>query len=167
MDRKVIFALIAATIFSLSISAVVIAPTGSRNDPLPDHRFVVEIDGIASSGFTLVEGIRSTTDVIEYREGNENDVRYLPGLTRVGALTLQRGLTGNSDLWDWYSEFQSGLGTRRAMSIIIQDHSRNERVRFNFQECFPVKYEILSLDSTPGGTATEEIEVACERVDWA
>jgi phage tail-like protein len=167
MDRKVIFAIVSATIFSLSISAVVIAPSGMRNDPLPDHKFIVEIDGIASSGFTLVEGVRSTTEVIEYREGNENDVRYLPGLTRVGALTLQRGLTENSDLWEWYEEFQSGLGTRRAMSIIILDHSRNERVRFNLQECFPAEYGILPLDSTPGGTATEEIVVACERVDWA
>jgi phage tail-like protein len=167
MDRKVIFAVVAATIFSLSISAVVIAPSGMRNDPLPDHRFIVEIDGIASSSFTYVEGIESTTEVIEYREGNDNDVRYLPGLNRVGALTLKRGLTENSELWDWYEEFVSGLGNRRSMSIIIQDHSRNEKVRFNFQECFPVRYEIEPLDSTPGGIATEVLDIACEKMDWA
>ena len=42
-----------------------------RNDPFAQFNFIVEIDGIASAGFTEVSGMNTESDIIEYREGNE------------------------------------------------------------------------------------------------
>jgi phage tail-like protein len=164
MDRKVIFAVVAATIFSLSVSAAVIAPGGPRNDPLPDSKFRVEIDGLVSSSFAEVSGIRLTTDVIEYRDGTDINIRYLPGLNKVGDITLKRGVTGDSDLWDWYEEVRSGADARKNMAVIIMDHGRIDRVRYTFEDCFPIVYEGPSLDSTPGDIAYESLTLQCEQV---
>lgn len=166
MDRKVVFAIVAATIFSLSISAAVIAPVGPRNDPLPDHKFRVEIDGIVSSSFAEVSGIRLTTDVVEYRDGTDMNVRYLPGLNKIDPITLKRGLTGNSDLWDWYENVRSGSDARKNMAVIVMDHGRIDRVRYNFQECFPTSYSGPSLDSTSGDLAFETITIQCESISF-
>src|SRR5437588_11968882 len=63
----------------------------ARHDPLRNFRFRVEIDGIAIAGFSEAAIGATTTDVIDYREGNEPaHVRKLPGLTKSGNVTLTR-----------------------------------------------------------------------------
>ncbi|MGP8330828.1 MAG: phage tail protein, partial [Methanosarcinaceae archaeon] len=56
-----------------------------RNDPYRNSRFLLEIDGIVQAGFSEVTIPDISTDIVEYREGNEDTtVRKLPGLTRYG-----------------------------------------------------------------------------------
>ena len=65
-----------------------------RNDPLRNFRFRLEIDGIAQANFSEVAVGETTTEAIDYREGNEpNHVRKLSGLTKFGNITLKRGIT--------------------------------------------------------------------------
>ncbi len=47
------------------------SPAAERNDPYRKNHFLVEIDGMASASFLSVQGIESITEVIEYRNGNE------------------------------------------------------------------------------------------------
>ena len=65
-----------------------------------NHRFTVEVDGIAQSAFSEVDISETSVEVIDYREGNEHATRKLPGLRKVSNLTLKRGVTTSNDLFD-------------------------------------------------------------------
>ena len=164
--RKMVVFLAILTILIIVSTAVATAPSAKKKYPLPSSNFIVEIDGIASSSFTHVEGVSGTTEVIEYREGNEqNTVRLFPGLTRYGPITLKRGLSDNSELWDWYESNIDEPVDARSMSIIFLDRCRNEQVRYIFAECWPSDYYIEPLDSNPSGIAIEVIVIQCESMD--
>jgi len=69
----------------------------ARNDPLRNFRFRLEIDGIQQAGFSDVAIAETTTDSIDYREGNEpTHVRKLSGLNKYGNITLKYGFTTDS-----------------------------------------------------------------------
>ena len=164
--RKIVVFLAILMMLIIVSTAIASAPSGKKKHPLPSSNFVVEIDGIASSSFTHVEGVSSTTEVVEYREGTEqNIVRLFPGLTRYGPITLKRGLSDNSELWDWYESNIDDPVDTRAMSIIFLDRGRNEQVRYNFADCWPSDYYIEPLDSNPSGIAIEVIVIQCESMD--
>ena len=58
----------------------------ARSDPYRNFRFRLEIDGLQTAGFSEVEALATTADVIEYREGPDPaHLRKLSGLTKYGA----------------------------------------------------------------------------------
>jgi phage tail-like protein len=56
----------------------------ARIDPYGQFNFLVEIDGVIQAGFSEVSGLSTDTNIIEYREGNEQQgtARKLPGLMK-------------------------------------------------------------------------------------
>ena len=61
-----------------------------RKDPYRQFRFRVEIDSITQAGFSDCTFGDTTTDPVDYREGNEPPVsRKLSGLTKFGNITLK------------------------------------------------------------------------------
>ena len=73
------------------------------NYPYRVFRYQVEIDGISRAGFSEVSGMSSSTDAVEYREGDDlrNTPRKLAGLTKFGNVTLRWGVSDDSDFLDW------------------------------------------------------------------
>lgn len=138
-------------------------PAGGRQDPYRNFNFLVEIDGIPSAGFQTVEGLESTTEVIDYREGSEATApRKLPGLNKFSNITLKRGLTPNRDLWEWRRTVLDGVPDRRAGSIIVLSESREEVLRLNFRNAWPCRWKIGSLDGLGQEVLVEEIELVVE-----
>jgi phage tail-like protein len=142
---------------------VKMAATGNRNDPYRNHNFIVEIDGIASSGFFSVEGMETLTEVVDYREGSEaTRVRKLPGLRKYANITLKRGFTANRDLWEWRKTVIDGVTERRAGSIVILDESRQEVSRLTFRDAWPCRWGISGLNAEENEPLIEEVELAVE-----
>lgn len=140
--------------------------TGQRVDPYRNFSFLVEIDGITQAGFSDCSGFGANTDPIEYREGGENKtVRKLPGMTKYPNITLKWGLTDSRELYDWYRDVVNGKIARKSGSIILLDLEGNEKVRWNFFEAWPTKWD--GPDFTAKGTdvAVETLELAHERVE--
>ena len=73
--------------------------TGERTDPFRSFYFQLEIDGIASGGFSECSGLTADGDAVDYREGTDfqPNVRKLTGLRKYGPITLKRGVTPNKD----------------------------------------------------------------------
>src|SRR5215510_11365398 len=113
-----------------------------RIDPYKSFRFLVEIDNIVQAGFTECNGFGSTVEVIEYREGGDpSAVQKLRGKTSYPDITLRWGLTDSRDLYDWHLSVVSGRADRRNGSIIQLDDRGNEKIRWNFFDAWPSKYD--------------------------
>jgi phage tail-like protein len=74
-------------------------------DPYRNFRFEVEINGFTHAGFQKVSGLKHSVQVIDYREGGENEVmRKLPGQSTFDPITLERGMSNNNDFVDWIEQ---------------------------------------------------------------
>ena len=140
----------------------------ARTDPFRNFRFRVEIDGIQTAGFSEVEALATTTDVIEYREGTDPaHPRKLSGLTRYGNITLKRGMTQSLELYQWYRQIVSGplTGNRRRVAIVVQDESGADVARFEVIEAWPVKYVVSGLTAKGNEVLIELLELANEGIE--
>lgn len=142
--------------------------TGKRVDPYRNFSFLVEIDGITQAGFSDCSGFGASTDPIEYREGGETKtVRKLPGLTKYTNITLKWGLTDSKELYNWYRDVVNGKIERKSGSIILLDLEGNEKVRWNFFEAWPTKWDGPDFTAKGNDVAIETLELAHERVERA
>jgi phage tail-like protein len=148
-------------------------PTGQRVDPFRNFNFLVEIDGITQAGFQDCSGFGASTDPIEYREGNENPgrdpitMRKLPGMTKYNNITLKWGLTDSTELYDWYRDITKGMDVRKNGSIIVLDTQGQERVRWNFRNGWPTKWDGPDFTSKGNDVAIETLEIAHEGIELA
>lgn len=142
--------------------------TGTRVDPYRNFSFLVEIDGITQAGFSDCSGFGASTDPIEYREGGETKtVRKLPGLTKYTNITLKWGLTDSKELYQWYRDVVNGKIERKSGSIILLDLEGNEKVRWNFFEAWPTKWDGPDFTAKGNDVAIETLELVHERIERA
>jgi phage tail-like protein len=136
---------------------------GDRDDPYAQFNFIVELDGLTVAGFTEVGGLSAESDVIEYRNGDEEPtVRKLPGLLKYANITLKRGYTKNTELWEWRKSTLDGQTARRDGSVVLLDEARQEALRWNFRSGWLSKYEGPALNSTTNEAAVESVEIVHE-----
>lgn len=143
-------------------------PTGQRTDPYKSYNFLVEIDGITRAGFRECSGLDSSSDPIEYREGNDKlTMRKLPGMNKYSNISLKRGVTDDADLWQWWKSVQDGKGQRKNFSIILLDDTGAEKLRWNVVEAWPTKWTGPSFNATGHEVAIETLDIAHEGVTKA
>jgi phage tail-like protein len=137
----------------------------AKPDPYRNCNFLVEIDGITQAGFSDCSGLGADTDVIEYREGGENTtVRKLPGLTKYSNITLKWGLTDSHDLYDWHRTVVSGSVQRKNGSIVLLGLDGQERLRWNFINAWPAKWDGPDFTAKGNDVAIETLELAHEGI---
>jgi phage tail-like protein len=137
-----------------------------RRDPYKVFRFRVEIDGLTAAAFSEVSGLESETTVIEYRAGTDpNLARKLPGLTKYPNIVLKRGVTQDAELWSWRKRVIDGNVDRRNGSIVLQDDSGQDQVRWNFHNGWPCKLQGPSLNAHGNDVAIETLEIAHEGIE--
>ena len=141
---------------------------GQRVDPYKNFRFLVEIEGIVQAGFSEVSGFGSEVEVVEYREGGDTStVRKLPGKTTFRDITLKWGITDSRELYDWHRAAVNGQVERKHGSILLLDDLGQEKVRWNFFDAWPSKWEGASLNATGKEVAIDALTVSCERMERA
>ncbi|MCL4704870.1 phage tail protein [bacterium] len=140
-------------------------PTGQRVDPYLNYNFLVEIDGITQAAFKECSGLDSTTEPVQYRQGGENNtVRKLPGKTTYSDVVLKRGLTDSDELWKWRKTVIDGKAERKNGSIIVLDTTGVEKLRWNFIEAWPTKWEGPTFDANANDIAIETLTIAHEGI---
>jgi phage tail-like protein len=136
-----------------------------RVDPYKSHLFLVEIDGITQASFSECSGFASHVEVIEYREGGDpNSVRKLPGKVSFQDITLKRGLTSSSELYDWHASALNPPIQRKNGSVVVLDDTRAEQVRWNFFNAWISKWEGPSLSGKGNDVAIETLTISCENL---
>jgi len=139
-----------------------------RVDPYKNSRFLVEIDGIVQAGFSDCSGLGSHVEPVEYREGGDpNTVRKLPGKVTYPDITLKWGITDSRELYDWHFAAVSGQIQRKNGSVILLDDTGAEKVRWNFFNAWPSKWDGSALTAKGNDVAIDSLTVSCERVERA
>ena len=140
----------------------------NRVDPYRGFNFLVEIDGITQAGFQECSGLDATTDAVDYREGSDpNHVRKLTGLNKFSPITLKRGITDSDELWKWRQTALDGKTVRKNGSIILLNESGEERLRWNFHNAWPSKWDGPDFNAEGNDVAIETLELAHEGVERA
>jgi phage tail-like protein len=139
----------------------------TRPDPYAGFRFLVEIDGVASAGFTEVSGLSAGIEPVDYREGSDRGAaRKLPGLRKFDDVTLKRGFTANRDLWDWFKSGLDGAVQRRTVRIILLGEDRTPVGRWILREAWISRWEGPHLATGGSDVAMETIVLVHEGLDF-
>jgi phage tail-like protein len=138
-----------------------------RVDPFGGYNFRVEIDGITRAGFKSCSGLEISQNAGAYREGSDRSliVRKIPGLVTTSDVTLARGITNDSELWQWRKKLGSGTVDRRNMSIVLVDDTGKDVIRWNLRNCWPTKWTGPTLEATSDELAIETLVIAHEGLE--
>ena len=138
-----------------------------RDNPYLNFNFLVDIGLGDELGFSEVEVPSGEIEVIEYREGSDrvNTVRKLPGLAKYPDVTLKRGITCRTDLFEWWKSVRDGQVQRRNVTITLLDEQRQAVLRWHLRDAFPVKIEGPSLNASGNEVAIETLELAHEGLE--
>lgn len=140
----------------------------TRVDPLRNFRFRLEIDGITQAGFSDVAIGETSTEAVDYREGNEpTHVRKLSALTKYGNVTLKWGVTTTLDLYNWHKSIVAGQiqSNRKQVTIVVLDETGSDKARFVVSDAWPTKYHPSDLNAKGNEVFIETLELVNEGVE--
>jgi phage tail-like protein len=138
-----------------------------RDNPYANFNFVVELAGEALGGFSEVVLPEATIQAIEYREGGDKSsgTRKLPGRVSYTNVVLRRGLSGRTDLWDWFKATRDGSLQRRDVAISLLDEARAPVQRWLLRNAWPVRLAFGELDGRGNEIVVETLELAYEGLE--
>jgi len=148
-----------------------------RVDPYKNFKFRVKLDGRYIAGISRISALKRSTEVIEHREGgNPNTSRKSPGRTKYEAITLERGVTHDTDFEDWANKVWmsgAGLGSeislkdfRKDITIELFNEAGQLVIAYKVYRCWVSEYEALpELDAHAGLVAFQRITL--ENEGWA
>ena len=97
----------------------------SRFDPYKNFKFRVKWDGRYVAGISKVSALKRTTEVVKHREGGDpSSTRKSPGRTEYEAITLERGVTHDTEFEKWANKvwnFGAGLGAETSLKDFRKD----------------------------------------------
>lgn len=133
------------------------------------YKFSVEIAGFERAAFQKVTGMKSSVEVVEYREGNMPDrMEKFAGMMTYDAVTLERGISYDDDFRKWMEQtcdVVNGTGNipvassdrargdfvdsyRKDVTITLYDKKGTQVKRYTLLKAFPSEYTIGDFDAT-------------------
>lgn len=142
----------------------------SQVKPFTAFNFSVEIhvEGVAmqvcDAAFSECDGLEMTMEVKTIREGGNNGRQIrLTGPLNFGQCTLKRGMTANTDLWNWFDLMLTNPALRADAEVVnFAADGHTEKARFQLWRCVPVKLKAPPLNAKDGMVAIEELQLSYE-----
>ena len=146
----------------------------NRLDPYKNFKFRVRWDGRYVAGVSKVSALKRTTEVVKHREGGDpSSSRKSPGRTEFEAVTLERGVTHDTEFEKWANKvwnFGSGLGAetslkdfRKNITIEVYNEAGQKVIAFNVFRCWVSEYQALpDLDANANAVAIQTIKLENE-----
>jgi phage tail-like protein len=132
----------------------------ARQDPLRGFRFLVELEGLASGGFTRVKGLQREIKHESFREGGVNEYEHkLFSQVTYPSVILERGLALD-DLWNWALAASEGDVQRRNVWIRLQNEHGDKAWAWQLDWAMPVKWSSADLDANSSQVIMESLELA-------
>jgi phage tail-like protein len=146
----------------------------TRYDPYKNFKFRVKWDGRYVAGISKVGALKRTTDMVEHREGGDpSSSRKSPARTKFDAITLDRGVTHDTEFEKWANKvwnFGSGLGAevslkdfRKDIIIEVYNEAGQLAIAYKVYRCWVSEYQALpDLDANAGAVAIQHIKLENE-----
>jgi phage tail-like protein len=132
----------------------------AREDPLRGFRFLLEIEGITSAGFTRVKGLSRELKTESYREGGVNEYEHkLVTQVTYPVVVLERGLA-LEDLWKWALAAADGDIRRKTVWVRLQNEAGERVWSWQIEYAIPVKWSASDLDAQTAAVVMESLELA-------
>jgi len=137
--------------------------------PYGAFNFLVGINGVSDDGkavkgsFAEASGLDVEITPIEYRNGSEDiRVRKGAGLKKFTNIVLTNGITGDLTFWNWIVEGMNGKTHRTSGFVALLDESRQEVMRWEFEQGWPCKVTGPKLNAKNNEMAMETLEICHE-----
>jgi phage tail-like protein len=146
----------------------------NRFDPYKNFKFRVRWDGRYVAGVSKVSALKRSTELVEHREGgNPSTSNKSPGRTKYEAITLERGVTHDTEFEKWANKvwnFGSGLGSetslkdfRKDITIDVYNEAGQLVLAYNVFRCWVSEYQALpDLDANANAVAIQTIKLENE-----
>lgn len=140
-------------------------------DPYRNYKFRVKWDGRYVAGVSRVGALRRKTEVVRHVEGGAGGgSRKSPGRTEYDAITLERGITHDTEfeawanrVWTLEQEAGAGKDFRKDLTIEVHDETGRLVLAYHVVRCWVSEYQALpDLDASGNGIAIEQIKVENE-----
>jgi phage tail-like protein len=136
-------------------------------NPYVNLFFRVEISGIAVAAFQQATLPGPAIGTVTYREGTDPGyLRPISGLTTYPNLTLAKGLTDSTDLYDWFQlvsqQGSAAKGAKKNVSLIQLDARGTDKCRWNIINAWPITYEVNGFDATSEAVVVETFTIAMD-----
>jgi phage tail-like protein len=138
------------------------------NTDLANCRFYLSIGGETQARFTEVSGLQVETTVQDYEEGGNNGFTHrLVGRSKVGNLTLKRGVTQGAEFFKWYADLTAGNIVKKDVSLVIFNPEGSVVAQWDLEKAYPVKWIGPQLVADGTAFAIETLELAHAGLKWA
>ena len=146
----------------------------TRFSPYAAFNFLVYLGTSTSpvAGVSKVSAVKRTTAPIEYREGGNPIVLISPGRTTYDAITMERGITFDTDFQDWADTVQklvkgapirSLAQLRREVRVEMLNEIGQPVMRYFLHRCWVSEYQAMpDLDAGSTSVAIEHIKMENE-----
>jgi phage tail-like protein len=146
----------------------------NRFDPYKSYAFLVYFGTGTTpvAGVSKVTGLKRSSDPIEYKEGGNGIILKGLGRTKYDAITLERGVTHDTDFEDWANAAQvldkgapatSLKNLRQDIRIELLNEERQPVLRFVIHRCWVSEYQAIpDLDAGSNAMAIEHIKLENE-----
>jgi phage tail-like protein len=145
-----------------------------RFDPYKNFKFRVKWDGRYVAGISKVGMLKRTTEVVKHREGGDpSSSRKSPGRTEYDAITLERGVTHDTEFEKWANkvwDFKAGLGLevslkdfRKDVIIEVYNEAGQLAIAYKVYRCWVSEFQSLpDLDANANAVAIQHIKLENE-----
>jgi len=148
--------------------------TNKRIDPYKNFKFRISWSGVLVpvAGVSKISELKRTTEVVSHREGNDvSSPRHSPGSSKYEAITLERGVTFDTEFEDWANLVHSTKGDaamslknfRRDITIELLNLQGTPVRAYNVFRCWVSEYcSLPELDANAQAIAIEKIIIQNE-----
>jgi phage tail-like protein len=148
----------------------------SRLDPYKSYRFLVYFgqSTAAVAAVSKVTALKRSSDVIEYKEGGNNIILKGLGRTKYDPITLERGVTQDTDFITWADAAQkldqghpttSLANLRREIRIQLLNEEGQPVHGYIVHRCWVSEFQALP-DLDAGATAVAIEHIKLENEGW-
>jgi phage tail-like protein len=149
----------------------------NRFDPYKNFKFRVRWDGRYVAGVSKVSALKRSTELVEHRDGgNPSTSHKSPGRTKFEAVTLERGVTHDTEFEKWANKvwnFASGLGAevsladfRKDIQIEVYNEAGQLVLTYNVFRCWVSEFQALpDLDANANAVAIQTIKLENEGIE--
>jgi phage tail-like protein len=145
-----------------------------RFDPYKNFKFRLKWDGRYVAGVSKVSGLKRTTEVVKHREGGDpSSTRKSPGRTEYDAVTVERGVTNDTEFEKWANKvwnYGAGLGAevslkdfRKDIILEVYNEAGQLALAYKIYRCWVSEFQAMAdLDANANAVAIQHIKLENE-----